>query len=89
LFDDLPQLFRIIIALDEDKGWRLLFFETAIAGEDQAVFAASRADKTVPGQVAAIGYILTQDAEPLSEPAEHSVGGKLYLFGDGIAHPID
>ena len=74
--DHLRQLFAKLVAFDEYERRRLLFFQASVSGQDQAVLGARRADQAMAGQMPAVDHVLTGDAQPSGEPAEHEVGGK-------------
>ena len=42
--DDLAQLLSVVVAFDKEKIRRLLLFKATVAGENQAVFLARRAN---------------------------------------------
>ena len=42
--DDLAQLLAVVVAFDKEKIRRLLLFKATVAGENQAVFLARRAN---------------------------------------------
>ena len=42
--NDLPQLLSVVVAFDKKKIRRLLLFKASVAGENQAVFLARRAN---------------------------------------------
>ena len=54
-----------MIAFDENKFWRLFFLQSAVPGEDHAIFTASGANQPVTAQMGTVNDVLADDAEPL------------------------
>jgi len=50
--------------------------ESGVAREDEPPLAARAVDQRPVAEVAAVDDVVTQDAEPAGEPAEHPVDGE-------------